>query len=340
MTRWTDRLLDQTVILSFDRSGFRRHSARFDPAELSVDLSGQTALVTGANSGIGFETARALARRGAEVWLLCRSRERGEAAVGRLRAEQPAARLHLCVVDVASLASVGAAAASLPSPVHLLIHNAGVLPDQLSRTAEGLESTLATNLVGPFLLTALLLPALRAAGEARVILVSSGGMYAEKLDVARLSNEDSPFDGVKAYARTKRAQVVLGELWQAQLGPRGIDVYTMHPGWADTPAVATSIPTFHRLTRAILRSPAEGADTVIWLAIARRLRGQGGRFWFDREAVSPHLSGPAGVLRDTREGEGDRAALWAALHRWSGLEPAIWGPPQPPPGGPERAEAV
>lgn len=318
-----DGLLDASIVLSFDRTGFRRHARAFAEGELDVDLSGRTALVTGGNSGIGYATASALARLGATVILGCRDRGRGRAAAERIAAElgipagrparRSAPRVRAELLDVAEGASVRSLARRLAGRgLDLLVHNAGVLPDRREETADGLERTLATNLAGPHLLTRLLLPGLEASGGARVVFVSSGGMYATRLDVAGLEPPpDGPFDGVAAYARTKRAEVVLAGLWAERVPARRVTFSSMHPGWADTPSVRTSLPRFWRVTRGILRTAEEGADTVVWLAASRAASGRSGLFWFDREPRTPWL------LPGTRETQAERLALWEACERWA-----------------------
>lgn len=295
------RILDPTIFLSFDRSGFNRHAINFDPADLDVDLAGRTCLVTGANSGIGFATAAGLAARGASVWLLCRSQERGAQAARELREATGSRRIHVATLDVADFASIRRFAAGFRAgSVDVLVHNAGVLPDERTLTTDGHELTLATNLLGPLLLTLLLLPKLQASGAARVIFVSSGGMYTQRLSAADPDWQSRPFDGVVAYAQTKRMQVVLAELLAAALAPLHVVVHSMHPGWADTPAVRSSLPRFHAATRRILRSPAQGADTVLWLAASRAAGRSSGRFWFDRKPQPTHL------LSRTREMPAER----------------------------------
>jgi len=297
-------LVDPFIVNSFDRTGFRIHALRFDPNDLDVDLGGRRCLVTGANSGIGFETARALADLGAEVVLLCRNRERGEEAVARIRAETGNARVSLEVLDVSKLADVRAVGARLAaSRVDVLVHNAGVLPDARTETDDGLETTFATHVVGPFLMTKLLRKRLEESPDGRVIWVSSGGMYTRALNLTDPNWKKRAYDGVVAYAETKRAQVVLSELWARELAGTSVVVNAMHPGWADTPAVASSLPLFHRITKAILRTPAEGADTVVWLAASPKAR-ETGRFWFDREARRTHF------VPFTRNSEREARDLW------------------------------
>jgi NAD(P)-dependent dehydrogenase (short-subunit alcohol dehydrogenase family) len=310
--RVLSRVVDPFIVSSFDRTGFRIHSLTFRPEDLDVDLSNRRCVVTGANSGIGYETALALADLGAEVVLLCRNPERGEQAVERIRTQTGNARVLLEIVDMSNLASVRAAAARLAAaPVDVLVHNAGVLPDERIETPDGLELTFATHVVGPFLLTRLLRPNLERSPDARVVWVSSGGMYTRRLNLSDPNWTERDYDGVLAYAETKRAQVILSELWAEELRGSPISVNAMHPGWADTHSVESSLPRFHRITKHILRTPAEGADTVVWLAACPTLRATG-RFFLDREERRTHL------LPFTRETERDRRALWRLCERLSG----------------------
>jgi len=299
------RVVDPTIALSFDRTGFRIHSLAFRPDDLDVDLSGRRCLVTGANSGIGYESALALGDLGAEVVLLCRSLERGEAAAARIREQTGNARVSVKELDISRLASVRSAAARLRKrPVDVLIHNAGVLPDERIETEDGLELTFATHVVGPFLLTRLLRTALEKSSDARVIWVSSGGMYTRRLNPRDPNWKKREYDGVMAYAETKRAQVVLAELWAEELRGTSVVVNSMHPGWADTPSVKTSLPTFYRITRPLLRTPAEGADTAVWLAASLRAKQWTRCFFFDRAIRRTHL------LPFTRESDEERSRLW------------------------------
>lgn len=271
-------------------------------------------MVTGANSGIGYATAEALSRLGARVHMLCRNEQRGrEAHTALVQATGGDLVLHL--VDVGDPESV---ARYVEAPgadrVDILVHNAGALLESRVVVEDGLETTLAVHVVGPLRLTAGLLPRMQGNPDepARVVWVSSGGMYGKKLSVDRLAATSGPFDGVAAYADAKRAQVVLSEQLAARLGPDVVS-NAMHPGWAGTPGVVSALPTFYSLTKRILRSRTEGADTVVWLAACRRIARESGRFWFDREAVSTHL------WWKTRETEHERERLWEAAWRWAGI---------------------
>ncbi len=305
-------LVDPTVVLSFDHTGYRIHSLTFDPADLDVSLKGRRMLVTGANAGIGYAAALGLAELGAEVRLLCRSRDRGEEAAARIRAATSNPNVYVDVVDLSDLASVRDTGARLAeTKVDALIHNAGLLPSERTTTPQRLELTFATHVVGPHLFTRLLLPALEKSDDARIVWMSSGGMYTRKLNLEDPNWESRDYDGVLAYAETKRAQVVLSELWAAKLRRKHISVNAMHPGWAETGGVQTSLPRFHRLTKAILRTPAEGADTAVWLAASPAARGRSGEFFFDRQPRSTHL------LPFTRESDEERQRLWRLCERFA-----------------------
>jgi NAD(P)-dependent dehydrogenase (short-subunit alcohol dehydrogenase family) len=333
--RWLARALshvvDPTVFSSFDRAGFRIHALGFLPSDLDVDLSGRRCLVTGANSGIGYQAALALADLGAEVVLLCRSSARGEEAADRIRSQTGNPRVTVEPVDLSDLASVRAAAARLASePIDVLVHNAGVLPDERIETGDGLELAFATHVAGPFLLTKLCRSRLERSDDGRIVWVSSGGMYTRRLNVDDPGWTRRSYDGVIAYAETKRAQVVLSELWSEELRSTSVASFAMHPGWADTPAVRRSLPRFHRVTRFILRTPAEGADTVVWLAASARARHEPGRFFFDRTPRRTHW------LPWTRESSASRRALWELCERLTAEPPrlrAVAGSEKPRSGG-------
>ncbi len=310
--RALSRVLDPTIVASFDRTGFRVHSLTFDPSDLDVDLGDRRCLVTGANGGLGYETSLALADLGAHVVLVCRSRERGEEARDRIIEQTGNRRVELEVLDVSDLAAIRERAPKLAGDrVDVLVHNAGALLDEREETAEGLEATLATHVVGPHLLTRLLRPALCASDDARVVWVSSGGMYTRRVELDDPLWTERDFDGTTAYAEAKRAQVILSEMWAEKFHGTSVRVNAMHPGWADTKGVRDSLPVFYKITQAILRTPAEGADTVVWLAAAERAGKFRGRFFLDRKPRGTHL------LPFTRESEDERRELWRRVEGWA-----------------------
>jgi dehydrogenase/reductase SDR family protein 12 len=291
-----DSLLAPVVPLSFGKPGLRLRRRSF--AELGR-IDGRHIVITGANSGIGRAATEALVHRGARVTMVCRDRARAEAARVEIEATVGPGQLAIELCDVARLDQVAQLASRLRDPIDVVIHNAGVLPSKRIDTENGFELTWATHVVGPHLLVRLLRP--RLGPTARIVFVSSGGMYLSSL-VAPAMIPD-PYDGVRAYAATKRAQVVLAELW-AEHDPLGPRVVSMHPGWVDTAAVRTSLPRFHALTRPLLRDPAGGADTLDWLAACPLALLHHGGFYFDRKRRTTHL------VPWLREGAERRAELW------------------------------
>lgn len=175
----------------------------------------------------------------------------------------------------------------------------------------------------------MLLPRMRASAPARIINVASGGMYTTGIDVDDLQYEKKAWNGAEAYARTKRALVIMTELWAEELRGSGIVVHAMHPGWADTPGIATSLPAFHALTRLVLRSADQGADTITWLAAAPEVAQVSGWFWLDREPRITHVfSGTEGTAEQRRQLEAAMRELTAG-HRPepSADEPSSRSPP-------------
>ncbi|MFD4431751.1 SDR family NAD(P)-dependent oxidoreductase [Nocardia sp. NPDC058497] len=301
---YLDTTLDRAVVLGYSRIGFRLRSRAWSPFPPQA-LKGRTALVTGANSGIGKAIAAGLAGLGASVTLAVRNTSRGDAAASEITAAVPDAAVRVERCDVADLADVREFAAGFlgkTDRLDVLVHNAGVMPAGRAESKQGHELCLATHVLGPLLLTELLSPAMAGAAAAQVILMSSGGMYTQALHPDDLEYRTGDYHGATAYARSKRMQVALTPTLADRYAGEGISVHCMHPGWVDTPGVATSLPKFRALTRPLLRSPAEGADTAIWLAATDGLPS--GRFWHDRRIRREHY------LRRTRERSADRNRLW------------------------------
>jgi dehydrogenase/reductase SDR family protein 12 len=307
LSRLIDTLLDRTIVPGYSRLGYMVRRSWW-PADLPAGaLEGRTVAITGANSGLGQATAVGAARLGATVRMLCRDSRRGEAARAEVVATCPNADVVVDQCDLSNLKSVRAAAAHLRNELpglHALVHNAGVLPPKRTETPEGHELTVATHVLGPHLLTSELRPALAAQGDARVVFVSSGGMYAQRLRSDDPEFYEGEYDGSTAYARTKRMQVVLAQLWGQRLADQQIAVHAMHPGWADTPGITDSLPHFAKLDGPILRTPDQGADTIVWLLAADEAGASTGLFWHDRRPR------PTSYLPFTRPRAAEVAAFW------------------------------
>jgi NAD(P)-dependent dehydrogenase (short-subunit alcohol dehydrogenase family) len=322
MKQIIDDVMDWTVLLGFSRIGYSVRERLLPRGPIT--LAGRSAIVTGANSGIGEAVCVELARLGATVQMVVRNGERGEQALKRITGASGSNTIELHICDLASLASIREFAAGFlasGAPLDVLINNAGVLPGERSHTEDGFELTFATNVLGPFLLTALLLPALRNSPSARVVNVSSGGMYASRINLDDLQLDRRDFNGASFYAHTKRAEVILSEEWGRRLVADRITVHSMHPGWVATAGVAASLPGFNRVMGPLLRSPAAGADTIVWLAGSAEAAESSGQFWHDRRPRPKHR------VPWTRETPEERSRLFTMCERLCGL----------PPGGATRA---
>ena len=297
-------------ITGFTNLGYRLHARAFEP--ITTDLTGRTMVVTGATGGLGLAAAAGLARLGARVLIVGRSPEKLNAAAAEIGGD-----VVTMEADLSLMSEVRELAATLLTTqprIDVLVNNVGVLRPEREMTTEGLEMTLAVDLAGHFLLTNLLLPRLVQSAPARVINVTSGGMYAERIRPHDLQSEIGEYKGAAVYARAKRGQVILTGMWAERLQGTGITVHAMHPGWARTAGVAGSLPTFDKLMRPLLRSPAEGADTIVWLAADREPAETTGRLWFDRRVVEEHMTDR------TRESAAERRALWDGLVEITGVD--------------------
>ena len=311
-----DDALEVTVVASFSRLGYEIRRRLFDwgrPAAHS--LVGRTAAVTGPTSGLGRAAVGELAALGARVVLVGRSRERLMAVRDELVAVHGEDRFPVVVADMGSLASVRAASDDILSRearLDVVVDNAGAIFRERQAGPDGVELTFATLVVGPFTFVAGLLPLLRRTAGAHVIAVTSGGMYAQRLDLGDLQFANGPYGGTRAYARAKRAQVALVREWARRLAPDGVRANAMHPGWADTPGLAEALPAFRGLMRPLLRSVDEGVDTLAWLASASPSETGTGRVFLDRRPR------PFDRIPATRLSRSDRRELWERVVALSG----------------------
>ena len=333
--RVLDGLLEATIAGSFSRAGFlARRATQSWPGPPRLD--GKVVLVTGASSGIGEAAATALGSLGAEVWVLGRSSKRTARVAEAIR--RAGGDAEHAILDMADGAAVEAFAARLRAArprLHGLVHNAGALLSDHALSPEGVELTVATHVLGPFRLTWHLAPLLWRAAHAAVVTVSSGGMYSERFDLADLEMGPDRYDGVRAYARAKRAQVVLAHEWARRWARKGVASYSVHPGWVDTPGLAVGLPSFTHLGP-LLRRPEEGADTAVWLAAGgARLAGGPGRgtpantgedgFWHDRRRRREHY---LPWTRSSRSSEEEGRELWAWCAARTGLGDRVPEGPQ------------
>ena len=247
-------------------------------------LAGQSWLVTGATAGIGRALALGAARRGSRVVAVGRDAEKLKALANEAAGQNGDGRIETIVRDLSLVADNLALAAEV-GPLDTLINNVGNLPPEHRLTAEGFEQSYATSLLGQFALTEALLAQGKLEGAA-VVNMASGGMYNAPLDTALLDLPADRYHGFLAYAANKRAQLALADHWGSRPGSK-IDAYAMHPGWVATQGVSDALPWMDRWIGPLLRSPAQGADTALWLA-SKRPGHKPGRVWFDRAARPAH----------------------------------------------------
>ncbi|WTX00121.1 SDR family NAD(P)-dependent oxidoreductase [Streptomycetaceae bacterium NBC_01309] len=315
-----DQALDRTLVLGYGAPGYRlRRRLSTWPAD-GERMEGKVVLVTGAASGIGLAAATGFAAAGASVRVLGRTEDRAQEAARSVRAAVDGTRpadVRPVACDVSSLTelrSFTAAFVDAEDRLDVLVNNAGVMPDERRFTTDGVELTFATNVLAPWVLTAALRPLLSAAAPSRVVNVTSGGQYAGRLHSGDPESRTDRYAPKKFYARTKRAQVVLTQEWAKRLAPDDIHVHAMHPGWADTQGVRTSMPVFRTLIRPIIRDPAQGADTIVWLGSAPEAVRTTGLLWHDRAPRPTTYALGAGP--DTAEA---RRELWQYVAERAGI---------------------
>jgi dehydrogenase/reductase SDR family member 12 len=299
--------LEATVVGSYTSIGprLRRWRYRWAPASKA---GGLTAVVNGATSGLGKAAALALGGLGASVCLVGRDPRELDVVARSVRSNGGQATTAVAnLEDLGQIEGLALGIARAHPRVDALINNAGALFRQRTTVDGGLEATTVINLLTPYLLTESLLPALASAGG-RVITVTSAGMYTQRFDLSNLVVSEQHYRGTVAYARAKRAQVVLTEEWQRRHGLLGVDFYAVHPGWADTPGLSRSLPGFARVMHPFLRSPSEGVDTAVWLATSTLDPGGEGRMWLDRRPRSPYRLPCTWASPERRREEGD--SLW------------------------------
>lgn len=280
--RILDGALEGSIVASFSKVGFDARQRLYEWSDDFNDLSGQVAVVTGGTSGIGKATAEALVDLGATVHITSRSQDRAEQAAAQMNLRQAAGQALGHSLDTGDFASIDSFAGSIiaaEKSVDILINNAGALTSEYRTDNRGTELTLSTHLIGPYRLTKALRPHLN--DGARVIFMSSGGMYTQKLDVDTIEMSEEEYRGAVAYAKAKRGQVELvshlGPMW----APRTL-LHAVHPGWVDTAGVDAGLPGFGKLMGPILRTAEQGANTAVWLAAAGVNGAAPGQFWLDR----------------------------------------------------------
>jgi NAD(P)-dependent dehydrogenase (short-subunit alcohol dehydrogenase family) len=278
-------------------------------------MGGKVALVTGGTSGIGKATATALAAMGAEVVVTGRSLERGEKAVEEIRRDS-GGKVSLMLADLAVQAEVRRLAEEFQERydrLDVLVNNAGLIQSKRTETPDGIETTLAINHLAPFLLTNLLLDLLKKSAPSRVVTVSSGAEGVGKIDFDDLQSQKR-YRGFKVYGTTKLMNIMFTFELAERLRGTGVTATCMHPGAVNTSFGAKDGGLFSFMFRAFkpfMRSPEQGADTLIYLASSPDAEGMTGKYLSDRKMQT--------ASRKAYD-EDLRKRLWEVSEQLTGLE--------------------
>lgn len=319
------------------RFGFESTAAE---VAAGVDLAGKIAVVTGGSGGLGAETARVLASRGAHVVIGARDVAKGEKVAAAIRSATPGAVVEVGALELGSLPSVRAfAEATLAKhpAIHLLVNNAGVMASPLDRTEQGFELQFGTNHLGHFLLTGLLLPALRKGAPARIVCVSSSGHRFAPVSLDDPNYEKRPYDKWESYGQAKTANIWHALELDRREGGRGVHAIAIHPGMIVTElgrhltdddrkalmarVAAAAKESGEKVTPGGSRwkSVEQGAATQVWAATAPELEGRGGLYLEDCHIAgpSPDPGAPGGYVSWALDAAG-AAKLWTLSEKLVG----------------------
>jgi NAD(P)-dependent dehydrogenase (short-subunit alcohol dehydrogenase family) len=286
-------------------------------ARSQPDLHGRTALITGASAGIGLEASVAIARLGAEVVMVARDHQRGEAALAEVKRRSGSDAVSLLFCDLGSQASVRSLATAFRAAhprLHILVNNAGGVSTERRETVDGIEETFAVNHLGPFLLTNLLLDIIEKSAPARIVNVASTGHYRATLDFDDLGYAKGGYWIMRAYSRSKLANVIFTRDLARRLAGKNVTVTSLHPGavatniWAGAPAWAK--PLLAIAKRLFMISPQEGGARIVYLATSPEVEGQTGGY-YENDVERP----PARLAQD----DAVARRLWDESARLSGL---------------------
>ncbi len=275
--RILNKILDLSIYFHFDASGFERHKREYFLND--INLEDKSILITGGTSGIGKACAELCLNYGAQAIVTGRDEEKGKKSV------ETKDRLHFMKLDLIEWDEFTQFAEKIERPLDGIVLNAGGMPESFAKNRYGVETQMASQLFGHYFLLKTLIKLKKIKDGARVVWVSSGGMYLTKLHKDNIF-KNNEYNKVATYANVKKAQVNLLDEFSAEFSKYNIS--GMHPGWVDTPGLRSSIGGFFKKMERRLRKPEQGADTIVWL-LGSKNKPKSGGFYFDRKVVSKNL---------------------------------------------------
>lgn len=303
-----------------------------DDVLAGIDLAGRTVFITGANSGLGQETARAMAARGAHVVLAGRDSAKLDEAMAAIRAAQPAAQLESIICDLGNLAQLracGEEARQRFARIDLLINNAGVMACPFTLTDDGFEMQFGTNHLGHFALTAELMPLVEAGVNKRIVNLSSRGHHFAPVDLDDPHFVTRSYDPWASYGQSKTANILFSVGLEARYGARGVHAYAVHPGGIQTNLGRHMTPDMVEALMARVTSRdtgfqwktiPQGAATSCWAATAPELEGTGGVYCEDCHVAAVDDLSSAGGVRTYAIDPGLAERLWVLSEQMTGAQ--------------------
>ncbi len=296
----------------FAKGGFQKAKKHWNP--VSENIRDRHIVITGATSGIGLAVAFRLAHKHASLTIVARNKTKANQVRKQIIEATGNENINIEIADMSLIREVKNLAQRMidnGTKIDVLINNAGALFNPRQETEEGIEKSFALLLLGPYAFTKMLIPLLEKSNNGRVINVSSGGMYTQPLQLSDIESKKGKYSGSIAYARAKRGLVSITNYWATEYP--NIAFNSMHPGWVDTQGVVDALPTFYKLMKNVLRTPEQGADTIVWLAAAKEAGKVSGKFWLDR---IPHTMN---LFSKTKIKDGQQMALIQILENYTSV---------------------
>ena len=281
LNNYWNSFLDKTIVFSFDQNGFLRHKKEFIENFNTSTSTPKKILITGGTSGIGESVGTKLSQLGHHVYVTGRNQKKGKQFE---TSNKDSKFISLDMADWNMLHEFSKATEALDD----LVFNAGSMPEEYRENSQGVEFQSSSQLVGHYLLLEWLKAHNKIKPGARIVWVSSGGMYLKKLDLEKLF-KNSDYEKVDTYANVKRAQVTLVEELSKSSEWKDYFICSMHPGWVKTEGLKEALPKFYKMMKNRLRSVEAGADTIIWALLSIH-PPESGKFYFDRKVVSPYIT--------------------------------------------------